>query len=113
MPRDYKLYLEDILVAIERINSYTQSIDFNTFQGDTQKVDAVLYNLEVIGEAAKNVPMDLRSAYSGIEWRKIVGLRDIIVHEYFGVSLEIVWDIIQNKLPGLHKLIKKMLEDAS
>ena len=112
MPRDYKLYLEDILAAIERINSYTRSVDFKTFQNDSQKVDAVLHNLEVIGEAAKNVPMDLRTAYPDIEWRKIAGLRDIIVHEYFGVSVEIVWDIIQNKLPDLHKGVKEILEKA-
>ncbi len=112
MPRDYKLYLEDILAAIVRINIYTQSIDFDTFHNDSQKVDAVLYNLEVIGEAAKNVPLDLRNAYSNIEWRKIAGLRDIIVHEYFGVSLEIVWDVIQNKLPDLSRQIIEILKKA-
>ena len=110
MRRDIKLYLEDILDAIEKINAYMEGISFEQLRQQGMLLDAVLHNLKIIGEAAKHVPNDLRARYPQVEWRKIAGLRDIVAHEYFGISLEIVWDILQNKLPELHIQVKKMLE---
>jgi uncharacterized protein with HEPN domain len=110
MRRDIKLYLEDILAAIEKITAYTEEISFEQLRQQGMLLDAVLHNLEIIGEAAKHVPNDLRARYPQVEWRKIAGLGDIVAHEYFGISLEIVWDILQNKLPELRIQVKNMLE---
>jgi uncharacterized protein with HEPN domain len=110
MRRDIKLYLEDILAAIEKINAYTEGISFEQLHQQGMLLDAVLHNLEIIGEAAKHMPNDLRARYPQVEWRKIAGLRDIVAHEYFGISLEIVWDILKNKLPELRIQVKNMLE---
>jgi uncharacterized protein with HEPN domain len=87
MSRDYKLYLEDILKAATNIDSYLRGIDFAMFQQDIMRNQAVLFNLQIIGEAAKKIPDDIRDQYPAVEWRKIAGLRDIIAHHYFGVDL--------------------------
>jgi len=111
MPRDYKVYLEDIVEAIRKIRSYTANLSLQTFSSDVKTFDAAIRNLEIIGEAIKGVPEDVRSRYTDVEWKKIAGLRDILIHEYFGVDVEIIWDIIQNKLPVLESQIKRMLEE--
>ena len=111
MPRDYKLYLEDILEAIEKIHAYMQGVSFDKLQGNSMLQDAILHNLEIIGEAAKHVPDELKAKTSELEWRKIAGIRDVIAHEYFGISMEIVWDILQNKLPDLRSQVLAFLEE--
>jgi uncharacterized protein with HEPN domain len=111
MPRDYKVHLEDIAEAIRKIRSYTTNLSFQAFSSDVKTFDAVIRNLEIIGEAIKGVPEEVRLKYTDVEWKKIAGLRDILIHEYFGVDAEIIWDIIQNKLPVLERQIKRMLEE--
>ena len=101
MSRDYRLFLEDILESCTRIERYTRAMSFDQFVKDDKTYDAVLRNLEIIGEAVKNLPEEVRLRYNQIEWRKLAGLRDIVAHEYFGVSDEIVWDVIQTKLSSL------------
>jgi uncharacterized protein with HEPN domain len=113
MPRDSKLYLEDIRQAIDKIEVYTRQVSFNDLQQNSMLLDAVLHNLEIIGEAAKHLPEKLKTNHPEIEWRKITGLRDIVAHEYFGVSIEIILDILKNKLPGLRTTVARILEEGA
>ncbi len=110
MPRDYEVYLEDILQAITKIRQYTAGLSPAAFAGDAKTVDAVVRNLEVIGEAAKTIPEALRSQHPEVDWKRLVGLRNILIHEYFGVDAELIWDIIQNKLATLEEQIRAMLD---
>jgi uncharacterized protein with HEPN domain len=112
MSREYKHYLEDILTAIERIQSYLKDVQKEGFLNSNLRVDATLHNLEIIGEAAKSIPNAIRERHPEIEWRKITGLRDIVAHEYFGIDLEIIWDIVQNKLPELDLQIAAILKEV-
>jgi uncharacterized protein with HEPN domain len=109
MPRDHRLYLDDIVEAVQRIKEYTDGFDFSAFEKDKKTQDAVVRNLEIIGEASNRLPENIRESVPEIEWRKIVGIRNILVHEYFGVSLPIIWDIIQNKLDDLSGACRRLL----
>ena len=109
MSRDYRVYLDDILEAAAKIRTYTATLTLEDLRSDPNTLDAVIRNLEIIGEAVKNVPDAVRSLHPGVEWRKIAGLRDILIHEYFGIDVEIIWDILQNKLPVLEQQIRQML----
>lgn len=112
MPRECKLYLRDILESIEKIEKYTTNMSFDEFRENDMVVDGVIRNLEIIGEAVKNLSGEIKTEYLNIEWKKIAGLRDIICHEYFGVDLDIIWDVIENKIPELKTAINKIMEDA-
>lgn len=110
MSRDYKLYLQDMLEAVEKIEGYLEGISFQQFTEDDMRRDAVLRNLEIVGEATKNLPPTLREKYSAMDWRKVAGLRDIVIHAYFKIDNNIVWDIVQNKLPELRRYVALILE---
>jgi uncharacterized protein with HEPN domain len=109
MPRDYKVYLEDILEAARRIRLYTSGMSRKEFAGDPKTFDAVVRNLAIVGEAAKKLPQAVRAQSPQVEWRRIAGLRDILIHEYFEIDAEIVWDVIKNKLPPLEKEVTELL----
>ena len=112
MPRDVTQYLRDILQAIRDIEQYTAGAkDFDAFSSDAMRIHAILYNLEIIGEAIKNIPATMKKKYSYVEWRKMAGLRDILAHEYFGISLEIVWGVIKNNLPVVKEQIEGILSE--
>ena len=110
MPRDYKLYLRDLLEASERIQEYTKNMSLNDFERSNITIDAVVHNLEVIGEAARKLPLEIKARSPEIEWPKIVALRNILAHEYFGVNTQIVWDVVQNKLRPISDACRKLLE---
>ena len=109
MHRDYRLYLDDILEAIDRIRVYVQDMDDEAFVSDRKTQDAVVRNLELIGEASRNLSDELKARSNEIEWSKIIAFRNILVHEYFGVSIPIVWDIIQNKPDPLREACTELL----
>jgi uncharacterized protein with HEPN domain len=112
MPRNYKLYMEDILEAIEKVATYLQGMNFEAFENDSLRIDAVLRNLQIIGEATKNLPERFRTTYSAVEWKRIVAFRNLAAHVYFGIKLETVWSIIRDDLPTLRATVQQMLKDA-
>jgi len=108
--RDPYLYIEDILTSIKKIKRYTAGMSFEDFIRDEKTIDAVIRNLEVVGEAAKNVPEEIRQKYPRIPWKEVAGMRDRLIHAYFGVDLEIVWQTIVSDLPKLESELVKIIK---
>ncbi len=106
-------FLSDIAESISRILEYTASLDWDEFLRDHKTQDAVVRNLEVIGEAAKNISDDFRERYPEIPWRSMAGTRDRLTHHYFGINQEIVWQIVQQDLPGLNRLVEQIIRQFS
>ena len=113
MRRDFRLYLDDILEAIHQIRTYSADQDEEVFKKDRKTQDAVIRNLEIIGEAAGKLPEQIQKGEPEIDWRKITGLRNILIHEYFGINLPIVWDVVQNKPGPLETTCRRLLERAA
>ena len=112
-PRRDRDYLGDIVEASERVLAYAAGLDIDSFLSDTRTQDAILRNLQVIGEATKRVSPSLRAAHPRIPWIQMAGLRNRFVHDYFGVDLEVVWVIIADELPGLLRDIETIMRDQS
>ena len=106
-------YLEDISNAILDIRSFVHEMSAEGFMADKKTANAVVRSLEVIGEATGKIPMDVRIRYPDIPWEEIIGMRNRLIHEYFGVDLDIVWQTIQDDLSPLETAIRKMLKDFS
>ena len=110
MKKDPKIFLNHILESIELIEKNTKNLSQDGFSKNTTVQDAVIRRLEIIGEATKNLPDEFKNRYPEIEWKKIAGLRDVIVHGYFHLSLKLVWKITQNNIPILKKEITAILD---
>jgi len=101
--------MDDILEALKKIREYTAGYSMEEFAADSKTVDAVLRNLMIIGEAAGKIPDEIRSKYPEVQWRDMAGARNIVVHEYFGIKLDVIWKIIETDLPNLEEQIRKVL----
>jgi uncharacterized protein with HEPN domain len=112
MTRDMRPYIQDILESIEAIEEYVQFTTEDQFYKNRQLQDAVLRRLEIIGEAVKNLDEDFKNRYPEIPWKKIAGLRDVLIHEYFGVSLKRIWRVIKIDLVDLKSKISKIWEET-
>jgi len=109
MSRSSKILLRDILRAAELLDQYTSGFTLEEFTENTEKQDAVARRLEIIGEAVKGLPQDLRHRYPDVPWRDIAGARDVLVHEYFRIDLDLAWDMVKRDIPELAEQIRRIL----
>jgi uncharacterized protein with HEPN domain len=110
-PRAWRLRVEDILEAITRIETYTRGMTDAAFVADSKTIDAVVRNLEIIGEASCHIDDEVLHAAPGIPWDKMRGLRNVVAHEYFGVDVGIIWQTVRNDLPPLREPLRRLLEE--
>lgn len=108
--RAYSLFLHDILDAMSKIERYINKMDKDTFLQNDLVMDGVITNLNVIGEAARNIPEDVRERYPDIPWKRLIGLRNIITHVYFGIDYHIIWMIITENIPGIRPSIERAIK---
>lgn len=110
-PRNWKFRLEDITESLELIFEYVRDIDSDSWESDRKTIDAVIRNIEIIGEAATSMPEDIKEQYPDIPWHQMIGMRNILIHEYFGVDIDVLWRTIQVDLPILLTKVRKILEE--
>ena len=110
-PRNWKFRLEDILESLDLISEYTEGLDYNSWANDRKTIDAVIRNIEIIGEAATHIPEDVQEKYNDIPWYQMKGMRNILIHEYFGVDEDVLWKTIKEDLPVLKTKIHKMINE--
>jgi uncharacterized protein with HEPN domain len=111
MSRSVDVLLGEILMAIDLVRQYTDGLDYDQFLANVEKQDSVVRRLEVIGEAVKGIPNPVRARYPDVPWREIAGARDILIHQYFRVDLEMAWDMVQRDLPLLEAHVRRMLDE--
>jgi len=106
--REFKDYLSDILDSMNKIDSFTKDMNLDDFKNDDKTFYAVIRALEIIGEAVKKLPKTIKSRYGKIPWQQIAGMRDKLIHDYFGVDSEVVWETIKTDIPQVKPLIEKI-----
>jgi len=109
--RDYRDYLQDILDAVNDIESFVESMTYEEFIKDRKTLNAVVRSFEIIGEASKNIPEAMKAKYKELPWKQMTGMRDKLIHAYFGVDVETLWKAVKDDIPPLKKAIQKMLKD--
>jgi uncharacterized protein with HEPN domain len=109
--REYGDYIEDISDSIDAIEEFVKEMNFEDFKKDRKTIFAVVRCIEVIGEATKHIPKSIRNRYPGIPWKDLAGMRDKVIHEYFGVDFKVVWETATRHLPEIKPLIQKVMED--
>jgi uncharacterized protein with HEPN domain len=109
--REYGDYVQDIFDSICDIENFTKGLGYDQFADDRKTVNAVVRSVEVIGEASKNIPEEIKGKYSKIDWKGMAGMRDKLIHEYFGVDLEILWKVVKEDIPGIKPAIEQMLKE--
>lgn len=108
-PRNWEFRIEDILDSLDLISEYVKGLDYENWKKDRKTIDAVIRNIEIIGEAANHIPTDIQEKYNEIPWYEMKGMRNILIHEYFGVDIDVLWRTIQEDLPSLKIKVKKMI----
>ena len=112
MLRDPEVYLQDIAEAVALIRDFIGDANFEAFVRDTKTSAAVIRELEIIGEATKAIPDSVRALEPSIEWRKIAGMRDVLIHAYFGIDLAMVWEVVTEKLPELDQAVERLRREG-
>ncbi|WP_447601735.1 HepT-like ribonuclease domain-containing protein [Nitrospira sp. Nam80] len=111
MSRNWPFYLEDVVESARKIGRYTEGLTFDQFRSEDMVIDAVVRNLEIIGEAAKHLPAEAKALMPQVDWSKAAAFRDVIAHGYFGLDLHIIWDVVQTKIPPLNQSVEKVLRE--
>ena len=106
--RDWRFRVQDILQAIEKIQRFSKGMTLKQFKTNELVLDAVVRNLEIIGEASRSIPASVRRSHSDVPWEDMNGMRNILIHEYFGVDVKIVWHTVKKSLPTLHKQLQEL-----
>ncbi len=111
MKKDPEVFIEHILESIELIENYTANKTISDFIESVQLQDSIIRRIEIIGEAVKNLPAEVKSNYPDVPWKKIAGMRDVLIHEYFGIDLELTWQVVQKDIPDLKRENLKIKQD--
>lgn len=110
--RDISLYLQDIIEAMSAIEKFVEGISFDEFREDDKTSSAVIRKFEIVGEAAKQIPQDIKDKYNQLPWKEMSGMRDRLIHFYFGIKYELVWHTIKDVIPHVKPVMQEIIQDS-